>query len=508
MDKLEYLQKLKLKSLEGSGKDAVEKQHSKGKLTARERINKLLDKDSFIEFDRFVLHHCTNFGMENKQFLGDGVITGLGKIDGRQVYIYAHDFTVLGGSLGISFAQKICKILDLAMKNGKPVIALCDSGGARIQEGIISLAGYSEIFYRNAKASGVIPQISAILGSCAGGSVYSPSLTDFTFMVDEISHMFITGPDVVKAVMSEEVTFEELGGAKVHNKISGVSHFISKTEDECFFQIRKLLSYLPSNNLEDSPEIKYNIDKDLSFLNTIVPEKASKPYNMYDVINAVMDDESFFEVHAEYAKNLIVGFARLNGKSIGIVANQPNTLAGCLDSKSSVKGARFVRFCDAFNIPVITFVDVPGFLPGKEQEHNAIITHGAKLIYAYAEASVPKLTVITRKAYGGAYCVMSCKHFEGDLNLAWHTAEIAVMGAEGAANIIFRKELQKDPDKKDEIIESYKEKFASPYVAAEYGYIDDVIEPSETRIRLIQGLEMTRSKRMDKPKRKHGNIPL
>jgi len=508
MNKLEHLQKLKLKSLEGSGQNAIEKQHSKGKLTARERIEKLLDKNSFVEFDKFAQHHCNNFDMDKKIFLGDGVITGLGKIDGRQVYIYAHDFTVLGGSLGITFAQKICKIMDLAIKNGKPLIALNDSGGARIQEGIISLAGYSEIFYKNTKASGIIPQISAILGSCAGGSVYSPALTDFTFMVDEISHMFVTGPDVVKTVMAEEVSFDELGGAKVHGKISGVSHFISKTEDECFFQIRKLLTYLPSNNLEDSPEIDYFENKDLSYLNEIVPENPAKPYNMYDVINAVIDNDSFFEVHADYAKNLIVGFARLNGKSIGIVANQPNTIAGCLDSKSSVKGARFVRFCDAFNIPIITFVDVPGFLPGKEQEHNGIIIHGAKLIYAYAEATVPKLTVITRKAYGGAYCVMSCKHFEGDLNLAWHTAEIAVMGAEGAVNIIFRKEIEKDPSKKDEIIQNYKEKFANPYVAAEYGYIDDVIEPSETRIRLIQGIEMTRTKRMDKPKRKHGNIPL
>lgn len=510
MKSLEKLNQLKKQALEGCGEDAVKKQHAKGKLTARERINLLLDEGSFVEFDRFTVHRCSNFGMEDKKILGDGVVTGWGKIDGRQVYIFAQDFTAFGGSLGEVFAEKICKIMDLAVKNGKPVIGLNDSGGARIQEGVVSLAGYAEIFYRNVQSSGVIPQISAILGPCAGGAVYSPAITDFTFMVDKTSHMFITGPDVVKAVTGEEISFDELGGADTHSKISGVTHFKYKSEEDCIAAVRYLLSFLPSNNLDELPIVECTdpIDRDLSVLNELVPENPNRPYDMKKVIENIVDDGDFFEVHENYAQNIIVGFARLNGCPVGVVGNQPKVLAGTLDINASIKAARFVRFCDSFNIPLITFVDVPGFLPGKSQEHGGIIIHGAKLLYAYAEATVPKITVITRKAYGGAYDVMCSKHIRADVNFAWPTSEIAVMGSQGAVNIIFRKELAKDPDRKDELVEEYKEKFANPYVAAERGYLDDVIEPSETRVKLIQALEMTASKRVERPKRKHGNIPL
>ncbi len=510
MKDIEKLRDLKKATLEGGGKEAIKKQHQKGKLTARERIDILLDKDSFVEFDRFMVHRCSNFGMEDKKILGDGVITGWGKIDGRQVYVFAQDFTVFGGSLGEAFAEKICKIMDLALKNGKPVIGLNDSGGARIQEGVVSLAGYAEIFYRNVQSSGVIPQISAILGPCAGGAVYSPAITDFVFMVENTSHMFITGPDVVKAVTGEEISFDDLGGADTHASISGVTHFKYPSEEECLNQVRYLMSFLPSNNLDDPPHFETNdpVDRDVSILNEIVPENPNRPYDMLDIITEISDNNEFFEVHESYAKNMIVGFGRLNGHAVGIVANQPKELAGTLDINASLKGARFVRFCDAFNIPLVTFVDVPGFLPGKAQEHGGIITHGAKLLYAYAEATVPKITVITRKAYGGAYDVMCSKHIRADINYAWPGAEIAVMGTQGAVSIIFRKELSNDISQKDKLVEEYKEKFANPYVAAERGYVDDIIEPSETRKRLIEALEMTKTKRVERPKRKHGNIPL
>jgi acetyl-CoA carboxylase carboxyltransferase component len=510
MKELDKLRKLKKVAASGGGPEAIKKQHAKGKLTARERIDLLLDPGSFVEFDRFMVHRCSNFDMGNKIFPGDGVITGWGKIDGRQVYVFAQDFTVFGGSLGEAFAEKICKIMDLALMNGKPVIGLNDSGGARIQEGVVALAGYAEIFYRNVQSSGVIPQISAILGPCAGGAVYSPAITDFTFMVEHTSHMFITGPDVVKAVTGEEISFDDLGGADTHAKISGVTHFKSKSEEECLQQVRYLLSFIPSNNLDDPPLVSCDdpVDKDLSELNSMVPENPNRPYDMLDIITTIADNGEFFEIHEEYAKNLIVGFTRLNGQSVGIVANQPKVLAGTLDISASIKGARFVRFCDSFNIPIITFVDVPGFLPGKEQEHGGIIIHGAKLLYAYAEATVPKITVITRKAYGGAYDVMCSKHIRADLNFAWPSAEIAVMGTQGAVSIIFRKELSKDINQKDKLVDEYKEKFANPYIAAERGYLDDVIEPSETRMRLVQALEITKTKRVDRPKRKHGNIPL
>lgn len=510
MKPLEKLKELKNLAEKGGGEEAIKKQHLKGKLTARERINILLDEGSFVEFDKFAIHRCGNFNMEEKKFLGDGVITGWGKIDGRQVYVFAQDFTVFGGSLGEVFAEKICKIMDLAVKNGNPVIGLNDSGGARIQEGVVSLAGYAEIFYRNVQSSGVIPQISAILGPCAGGAVYSPAITDFIFMVEKTSHMFITGPDVVKAVTGEEISFDDLGGADTHASISGVTHFKYQSEEECIKAIRYLMSFLPSNNLNDPPifESEEPIDKDLSILNTIVPENPNRPYDMLEIITNIADSREFFEVHESYAKNIIVGFSRINGKSVGIVANQPKVLAGTLDISASIKAARFVRFCDAFNIPLVTFVDVPGFLPGKNQEHGGIITHGAKLLYAYAEATVPKITIITRKAYGGAYDVMCSKHIRADINYAWPSSEIAVMGAQGAVSIIFRKELNNDPNQKDALVEEYREKFASPYVAAERGYIDDIIEPSETRIKIVQALEMTESKRVEKPKRKHGNIPL
>ena len=489
----------------------VEKQHNAGKMTARERINALLDSDSFVELDALVKHRNSNFGLDKKRPEGDGVITGHGTINGRTVYLFAQDFTVFGGALGEAHAQKICKVMDLAAKTGCPVIGLNDSGGARIQEGVVSLGGYAEIFYRNVTSSGVIPQFSLILGPCAGGAVYSPAMTDFTLMVKNTSHMFITGPDVIKTVTHENVTFEDLGGAMTHNSVSGVAHLACENEEDVFDSLRELLSYIPQNNAESAPILKYNGSKEsIEELDGIIPDSSNEPYDIRDVINLVFDDD-IFEIQPHWAKNIITGFARLQGHSIGVVANQPSVLAGCLDIDASTKAARFVRFCDAFNIPLVTFVDVPGFLPGTEQEHGGIIRHGAKLLYAFSEASVPKLTVITRKAYGGAYDVMSSKHIRADLNVAWPTAEIAVMGSEGAVNIIFRKEIgeSNNPEKKhQELTEEYKEKFASPYIAAEMGYIDRVIFPRDTRKELLVALQRYGSKREERPKRKHGNIPL
>ena len=512
-EKIERLRELREKAKLGGGKERIEAQHAKGKLTARERIELLLDPDSFVEIDPFVVHRCTEFGMAEKKILGDGVVTGYGTIDGRPVFVFSQDFTVFGGSLGEMFAKKVCKIMDLAMKVGAPVIGLNDSGGARIQEGVASLAGYGDIFFRNVLASGVIPQISAIMGPCAGGAVYSPALTDFIIMVEKTSHMFITGPNVIKAVLGQEVTFEELGGALVHNKKSGVAHFIVKNEEECMQLIRTLLSYLPSNNMEDPPVVDTGDDPNRmdAELAEIIPDDPDKPYDVKEVIHHVVDNGEFLEVQPLWAPNIVIGFARLNGRTIGIVANQPLYYAGALDINSSIKAGRFVRFCDAFNIPIVTFVDVPGFLPGIDQEHGGIIRNGAKLLYAYCEATVPKITVILRKAYGGAYDVMGSKHSGADINLAWPTAEIAVMGAEGAINIIFRKELAKakDPEKRRmELVAEYRRKFANPYVAAEKGYIDDVIEPTETRPRLISALEMLVTKRESRPAKKHANIPL
>jgi propionyl-CoA carboxylase beta chain len=511
--KIEELRQVKGKSRLGGGSDKIEAQHQRGRLSARERIDLFLDKGSFREIDAFVTHRTTDFGLEKQKYLSDSVVTGWGTIDGRLIYIFSQDFTVFGGSLGEAHAGKICKIMDMAMKNGAPVIGLNDSGGARIQEGVISLGGYADIFLRNTLASGVIPQISVIMGPCAGGAVYSPALTDFIIMVRNSSYMFVTGPEVVKAVTHEEVSFEELGGASVHSEISGVCHMAADSEADALYLIRKLLSYLPQNNMEDPPYMP-NGDDPLRMdeaLDKIIPDDAGKPYDMKDVIHRIVDDGQFYEIHEAYAANIVVGFARLGGHTVGIVANQPAVLAGVLDINSSEKAARFVRFCDAFNIPLITFVDVPGFLPGTGQEHGGIIRSGAKLLYAYCEATVPKLTVVTRKAYGGAYDVMSSKHIRGDVNLAWPSAEIAVMGPDGAVNIIFRKELAqaKEPiERKAELVEEYRRKFANPYVAASRGYIDDVIEPRETRPRLINALEMLSNKRDHNPAKKHGCIPL
>ena len=509
---IQRLNDLKAQSRLGGGKERIEAQHKKGRLTARERIDLLLDKGSFREVDAFVQHRTHDFNLDEQKFMSDSCVTGWGTIDGRLAYVFSQDFTVFGGSLGEVHAEKICKIMDMAMKNGAPVIGLNDSGGARIQEGVVALGGYADIFLRNTMASGVIPQISAIMGPCAGGAVYSPALTDFIFMTRNTSYMFVTGPDVVKAVTHEEVTQEELGGAGVHSEKSGVCHVAAESEADTLFLIRKLLSYLPQNNMEDPPYVPGDDPLRMDeVLNTIVPDDANKPYDIKEAIRPIVDNGQFFEIHENYAQNIVVGFARLGGHSVGIVANQPAVLAGVLDIDASEKGARFVRFCDAFNIPIITFEDVPGFLPGTFQEHHGIIRSGAKLLYAYCEATVPKLTVITRKAYGGAYCVMSSKHIRSDLNLAWPTAEIAVMGPDGAVNIIFRKELEKavDPVKrKAELVAEYREKFANPYVAAERGYIDDVIEPKETRPRLINALEMLSNKRDTNPAKKHGNIPL
>jgi acetyl-CoA carboxylase carboxyltransferase component len=511
--KIQELRDKKDLSRQGGGAERIKKQHEKGRLTARERLDLLLDKGSFREVDPFVEHRSSDFGMEDNKILGDSVTTGWGTINNRLVYVFSQDFTVFGGSLGEVHAEKVVKIMDMALKNGAPIIGLNDSGGARIQEGVVSLGGYADIFLRNTLASGVIPQISVIMGPCAGGAVYSPAITDFIFMVRGSSFMFITGPEVVKTVTHEEVSFEDLGGADVHAEKSGVCHIAADTEANTLFLVRQLLSYLPQNNMEDPPFLPTD-DSPLrkeTALDSIIPENTSKPYDIKDVICLLVDNAEFYEIQEAFAKNIVVGFARLGGHSIGIVANQPAYLAGVLDIDSSEKAARFVRFCDSFNIPILTFVDVPGFLPGVDQEHSGIIRSGAKLLYAFSEATVPKITLITRKAYGGAYDVMSSKHIRGDINLAWPSAEIAVMGPEGAVNIIFRKELSKakDPDKKRaELVKDYREKFANPYIAASRGYIDDVIEPSTTRARLINALEMLGNKRDKNPGKKHGNIPL
>jgi propionyl-CoA carboxylase beta chain len=512
-DKLDVLAKLREESEQGGGGDRVQAQHGKGKLTARERLDLLLDPGSFVELDRFVTHRSTDFGLDKQKILGDGVVTGYGTIDGRLVYVFAQDFTVFGGSLAEAHAEKICKIMDLAMRNGAPVVGLNDSGGARIQEGVVSLGGYADIFLRNTKASGVVPQISAILGPCAGGAVYSPAITDFVCMVRGTSYMFVTGPNVVKTVTHEDVTTEELGGADIHAEKSGVAHFVHDSEADCLAGIRRLVGFLPSNNLDGAPSIEPQdpVDRRDDDLLTLVPDNPNKPYDMHEVIGRVVDDGELVEVHQGYAQNIIVGFARLGGHVVGIVANQPAVLAGVLDIAASLKGARFIRFCDAFNIPLVTFEDVPGFLPGIEQEHGGIIKHGAKLLYAYCEATVPKVTVITRKAYGGAYDVMNSKHVGGDFNLGWPTAEIAVMGPKGAAEILFRREIAAADDsdaKLSELESEYREKFAHPYLAAARGYLDDIIDPRETRPRLISALETLLTKRDAMPAKKHGNIPL
>jgi acetyl-CoA carboxylase carboxyltransferase component len=514
-NKVDLLNEMREKSQQGGGPDRIERQHKAGKLTARERIDLLLDPNSFREIDAFVVQRSREFGMDRpeNQFVGDSVITGWGTIDGRLVYVYSQDFTVMGGSLSEVHSEKIVKIQEMAMKAGAPIIGLNDSGGARIQEGVVSLGGYADIFLRNTLASGVIPQLSAIMGPCAGGAVYSPALTDFIFMVKNTSYMFVTGPDVVKAVTQEDVSFEDLGGASVHSTTSGVCHVATESEADCFFLLRELLSYIPQNNMEDPPKVTTKDDplRTDSRLDSIIPDNANKPYDIKEVINMIVDDGRFFEIHEHYAANIVVGFARLGGHSVGIIANQPAVLAGVLDIDASEKAARFIQFCDCFNIPIITFEDVPGFMPGTRQEHAGIIRSGAKLLYAYCEATVPKLTVITRKAYGGAYDVMSSKHIRGDLNFAWPSAEIAVMGPDGAVNIIFRREIAEAADpvaKKAELVALYREKFANPYVAASRGFIDDVIMPSETRPRLINGLEMLANKRDSNPPKKHGNIPL
>ncbi len=514
-DRLEELRKLNAEAEEGGGAERREREHKQGKLSARERIDLLLDEGSFEELDKFVRHQSHDFGMETQRPPGDGFITGYGRINGRLVYVFAQDFTVFGGSLSEANASKITKIMDLAMRVGAPVIGLNDSGGARIQEGVKSLAGYADIFLRNTLASGVIPQISAIMGPCAGGAVYSPAITDFIFMTRDTSYMFVTGPDVIKTVTHEEVTKQELGGAMTHNEKSGVAHFISRDDAECLAMIRELFSYLPPNNVDDAPRRASNDPWDRAHpaLNALVPEDPQKPYDIKDVLHAIADDSEFFEVHEHFAKNIVVGFGRLEGKTVGIVANQPAFLAGVLDISASVKGARFVRFCDAFNIPLITFEDVPGFLPGTQQEFGGIIKHGAKLLFAFAEATVPKVTVITRKAYGGAYCVMASKHIRTDINYAWPTAEIAVMGPEGAVNIVYKREidraLEADREKiRRKKIEDFRERFANPYVAAERGYIDAIIEPAQTRAKLIIALRSLENKRDTNPRKKHGNIPL
>ncbi len=511
--KIAELKKKRQTAKLGGGQANIEKQHAKGKLTARERIDLLLDKGTFTEMDMFALHNNTDFGMEKKKILGDGVVTGYGNVNGRLVYVFSQDFTVFGGSLGWKFAEKICKIMDLAMQNGAPIIGLNDSGGARIQEGVVSLGGYAEIFYRNVMASGVVPQISAVLGPCAGGAVYSPAITDFIFMVKNTSHMFITGPEVIKTVTGEKVTFEELGGAMTHNTKSGVAHFATENEQECIDSIKILLSFLPSNNREKAPVMKTGDDSKRidESLNDIIPDSPKRPYDMKDIVTRIADNGIFFEVQKHWAKNILIGFIRLAGQPVGVIANQPKFLAGTLDINSSIKGARFIRFCDAFNIPLLTLVDVPGFLPGTEQEYGGIIRNGAKLLFAYSEATVPKITVITRKAYGGAYDVMASKHIRADVNFAWPSAELAVMGPEGAVEIIFKKEIgnSKNPSKRTaELVTEYKEKFANPYIAAERGFVDDIIEPKETRFRVINALQTLLNKKAEGPFKKHGNIPL
>ncbi|MBI2964134.1 MAG: acyl-CoA carboxylase subunit beta [Deltaproteobacteria bacterium] len=512
----ENLEELARRSREaelGGGVERIRKQHEAGKLTARERVEALLDPGTFVEVDKFKTHRCTDFEMEERKVLGDGVVTGYGKVDGRLVYVFSQDFTVFGGSLSGAFAEKVVKVMDLAMKTGAPVIGLNDSGGARIQEGVVSLAGYADIFLRNVLASGVVPQISAIMGPCAGGAVYSPAITDFIFMVEKSSYMFITGPEVIKTVTHEEVTKEDLGGAHAHNTKSGVAHFAAPDEKQCLAMIRELLSFLPSNNLEDPPIVPNDDDPDRrdEALDSLIPDNPNKPYDMKELVTSVVDENYFFEVQREYAENILVGFARLGGRAVGVVANQPAHLAGCLDIDASIKAARFVRFCDCFNLPLVTFVDVPGFLPGTAQEYGGIITHGAKLLYAYCEATVPKVTVITRKAYGGAYDVMSSKHIRGDINYAYPGAEIAVMGPDGAVNIIFSDQIRKakQPDQERvKLVDEYRHKFANPWKVAELGYIDDIIMPEDTRPRLIRALEMLQNKRDRNPAKKHGNIPL
>ncbi len=512
-EQFKRLEKLNRESKLGGGEKRLKAQHEKGKLTARERIDLLVDEGTFVEIDALVRHRSKDFGLEKQRYLGDGVITGYGYVNERLVYIFSQDFTIFGGSLSEAFAEKICKIMDTAMKVGAPVVGLNDSGGARIQEGVVSLGGYADIFLRNTLASGVVPQISAIMGPCAGGAVYSPAITDFTLMVKNTSYMFVTGPNVVKTVTHEEITSEALGGALSHASKSGVAHFACENELDAIERIKTLLSYIPSNNLDDPPKINCTDPPERSDikLEKIIPEDPSHPYDMKEIIHLIMDEKDFFEVHADYAQNIIVGFARLNGNSVGIIANQPAVLAGVLDIDSSIKAARFVRFCDAFNIPLLTFVDVPGFLPGTAQEWGGIIKHGAKLLYAYCEATVPKITVITRKAYGGAYDVMSSKHIRGDVNFAWPMAEIAVMGPKGAAEIIFRKEIKESKNPEAMLAQKekeFREKFAHPYHAAERGYIDEVIHPAETRFKLIQSLQMLENKVDNNPKKKHGNIPL
>jgi propionyl-CoA carboxylase beta chain len=512
-EKLALLERRGAAAEQGGGADRLKAQHAKGKLSARERLDLLLDEGSFVELDRFVVHRSHDFGLETDRPYGDGVVTGYGRIEGRLVYVFSQDFTVFGGSLSESFAEKICKVMDLAVRNGAPVIGLNDSGGARIQEGVVSLGGYAEIFLRNTLASGVVPQISAILGPCAGGAVYSPAITDFTYMVRKTSYMFVTGPNVVKTVTHEDVTMEELGGADTHNQLSGVAHFAHDSEPACLQAIRDLFRYVPSNNVDEPPRGTSTDPRDRrdEALLDVVPDNPNKPYDMHEVIRRIVDDGTFYEVQPEFAGNILCGYAHLGGYSVGIVANQPAVLAGVLDINASIKAARFIRFCDAFNIPIVTLEDVPGFLPGVAQEHNGIIRHGAKLLYAYCEATVPKLTVITRKAYGGAYDVMSSKHIRGDLNLAWPTAEIAVMGPKGAVEILFRREIAESDDPAaatDARMNEYRDKFAHPYVAAGRGYLDDIIDPRDTRPRLIDALETLRTKRDRNPPKKHGNIPL
>ncbi len=511
--KIEQLRRLRAEAYLGGGQKRIDAQHAKGKLTARERIEVLLDENTFEELDTFVTHRSTDFGLDAQKYMGDGVVTGYGKIDGRLVFVFSQDFTVFGGSLSETHAEKVCKIMDLAMKNGAPVIGLNDSGGARIQEGVVSLGGYADIFLRNVMASGVVPQISAVLGPCAGGAVYSPAMTDFILMVKDTSHMFVTGPNVVKTVTHEDVSFEDLGGAMIHNSTSGVAHFAAENEEQCLLTVRSLFSYMPSNNVEDPPLLATQDPSNRrdEELNHIVPEVPTKSYDIRDIIHRVVDDGQFLEIHEHYAQNIVVGFAHLGGRSVGIVAQNPAVLAGVLDINSSDKAARFVRFCDCFNIPLVTFVDVPGFLPGVGQEHGGIIRHGAKLLYAYCEATVPKVTVIVRKAYGGAYDVMSSKHVRGDINYAWPTAEIAVMGVDGAVNIIFKDQIEKSADPEEtrkQLVSEYTAKFANPYVAAGRGYLDDIIEPKDTRPKLIAALEMLKNKRDTNPPKKHGNIPL
>ncbi|HEV8718115.1 MAG TPA: carboxyl transferase domain-containing protein [Candidatus Binatia bacterium] len=512
-ENLEELAHRNEEALQGGGPERIKRQHELGKFTARERVELLLDPGSFVELDRFKTHRCTDFDMDKQKTPGDGVITGYGTVDGRQVFLFSQDFTVFGGSLSGAFSEKVCKVMDLAMKTGCPVIGINDSGGARIQEGVVSLAGYGEIFLRNVLSSGVVPQISAIMGPCAGGAVYSPAMTDFIFMVENTSYMFITGPEVIRTVTNEEVTMQELGGAEAHNSRSGVAHFSSPTERESLHTIRELLSFLPSNNMEDPPLRPTNDDANRrdEKLNSLIPDNPSKPYDIKDLIRTVVDENYFLEVQKDFARNIVIGFARLGGRPVGIVANQPAYLAGVLDIDAATKGGRFVRFCDCFNIPIVTFIDVPGFLPGTSQEYGGIIRHGAKLLYAYCEATVPKVSIITRKAYGGAYVVMASKAIRGDVNLAYPTAEIAVMGPDGAVNIIFRNAIMKAADpraERERLVNDYRRTFANPFKAAELGYIDEIVMPADTRPRLIRALDMLQNKREKNPPKKHGNIPL